>query len=185
MNLISTQNTQAVPALSTTKRLAAGHNHSPTVVMSIVSLVLFLVFMRLGVSLLGIKPPMPQSYGPSDNPAAELITLYLAAVGSVLVIGMFTIVLHEIIHGLAAWVCGYSPKLKRGKFEYADAVYTGQLTPNQITGISLAPLFILSLVIVPLLLVPGLQFFALIALAGNAAGSLDDLRLAYSIRQPF
>ncbi len=184
INSMSTENSPPVRPLATNQALVSRQKNAsfqaPMFGLSIVSFILFIVLLRLGVVLLSIKGIAPVGLSANDS-MMKLVTIFFSTIGNILATGAVTIFLHEMLHALISLAYGHWPRFGRGKFEYVGAVCDGRLTPNQAAFISLAPLFILSLVIMPLLLVPTLKFFALIALAGNIAGSLDDVWLAYRV----
>lgn len=186
MNSLSTQNTPSaqtlsVPKTATRQEIIPGQGLAMS--LGLGSITLFIILLRLGIVLFSpatgsLMDSLVQPLGSTDS-LTKMAGIYLAIVGGFAATAFLTIVLHEGLHGLACILVGYVPGFKFGKFEYTSAIYKGELTVNQFIFISLTPVFILSLMIMPLLLIPWLRLFTLIALAGNIAGSLDDIWLTY------
>jgi len=144
----------------------------------VASIILFFILVRLASTMLPMADEsryFPLPFGSIDT-LAGIVTIYVTTVGGFLLTCALTAFLHEAIHALMYWVYGYRPQISKRKVMCADP---NRVTRNQQVLVSLMPLLILSLVIAPLLLVPWLRFFALVALVGNATGSLDDLWIAY------
>lgn len=149
------------------------------ILLQIVSVPLFilsgLVFSRLAVSL--GKLPSPLTFGPGE-------------IGIVILTILFTIVLHELAHGIAMQMFGAQPRygvLWKYAMFYATAPGYA-FRRNDYIQIALAPLWIVSLLaILGMWYLSGTFWVAALAIGGviNASGAIGDLWItAIVLRYP-
>ncbi len=150
---------------------SAGRKEAPTVGLWVTGVGLFFLIVKLGNMYLVPQNTSGEFLFGSIGTLGGIITIYFTSVLQLAITIILAIVVHEGAHGLAYLLLGYTPNLTRGQFTVA----VNELPHREMVFVKLAGCIAGSFIFLPLIFLPGIGAFALIAFAGNFAGSLDDI----------
>ncbi len=143
---------------------------------------LLVVLNVVGLALMGLALPLFFAWARLWQPRIETLEVRILQMGAVLIAVVLTIVLHELVHGLALRGYGARPKYgvlwKEGMF-YATAAGHA-FRRNAYIVIALAPLVGLSLVGMALLMLPlpgWLAWIVVFCTALNVGSAIGDMWL--------
>src|SRR5687768_12408415 len=144
-----------------------------------------LQFAGLAVLLLVVPPLVWLTWQVQNLPDAGRVVIRPLDLALLLVAVPLTIVVHELIHGLAFRVLGY--QVTYGVAWHLGAAYAGAFGQFQLRRhmfvVALAPLFVLTAALLPLLAVPirAVVIVVFMMLVLNTGGAVGDLYLVWRL----